>query len=130
MSSRVLAIACRCAAVGLLTFVLATPPAVAQTMPAKSKVFVLIEYQVLDQPSFAKVRDQVRDTLKTHKGDVVAREKVNPIFGGNNPTNLSIVSFASVQDARAWLASKELAALAAQRDKAAKVTTYLVEQID
>ena len=93
------------------------------------KAFVLIEYQVRDQPLFLKLRETVRDSLKSYKGDIVTREKVQPIFGGN-PTNLSVISFPSIEAARTWLASKELAAIAPQRDKAAKVTTYLVEKLD
>ena len=118
------------AGVGALAATLAALPAHAETTAAPApKAFVLIEYQVRDQPLFVKLRDQVRASLKSYKGDLVTREKVAPIFGGN-PTNLSVISFPSIEDARTWLASKELAAVAPERDKAAKVSTYLVEKLD
>ena len=104
--------------------------AVAQKLssPAHS-AFVLFEFEVHDPAAFKDYAPKVRATIKDFKGEFVMREKVASLFGGE-PSNLSVVSFPSVEDARAWLASDDLAKLKAERDKIASVRTYLVEKLD
>ena len=91
--------------------------------------FVLFEFEVRDPAAFKEYSPKVRATIKGFKGEFVMREKVASLFGGE-PSNLSVVSFPSVEDARAWLASDELAKLRPERDKIASVRTYLVEKLD
>ena len=57
------------------------------------------------------------------------REKVDSLFGGT-PSNLSVISFPTVEDAKAWLSSPEFVALKPERDKVADVRTFLVEKMD
>lgn len=105
-------------------------PAMAQKMPTPShSAFVLYEFDVKDPAAFKDYAPRVRATLKDFKGEFVMREKVTSLFGGT-PSNLSVISFPSVADARKWLDSPELAKLKEGRDKIAAVRTYLVEKLD
>ena len=106
------------------------PLAQAQKLaPPTHQAFVLYEFEVHDPTGFKVLAAKVRDSLKAFKGEFVMREKVSSIFGGT-PSNLSVISFPSVDDARTWLASPGLAALRGERDKVADVRTYLVEKLD
>ena len=91
--------------------------------------FVLFEFEVHDAAGFKDFAPKVRATIKDYKGEYVMREKVASLFGGT-PSNLTVVSFPSVEDARKWLASDQLTQLKAERDKVADVRTYLVEKLD
>ncbi len=105
-------------------------PAAAQKMPTASHLaFVLYEFDVKDPAAFKDYAPKVRATLKDYKGEFVMREKVTSLFGGT-PSNLSVISFPSVEDARKWLDSPELGKLKEGRDKVAAVRTYLVEKLD
>lgn len=105
-------------------------PAVAQKMPTASHMaFVLYEFDVKDPTAFKEFAPKVRATLKDYKGEFVMREKVASLFGGT-PSNLSVISFPSVEDARKWLDSAELGKLKEERAKIADVRTYLVEKMD
>lgn len=104
--------------------------AFAQKMPAPGHVaFVLYEFDVKDPEAFKSYAPKVRASLKDYKGEFVMREKVASLFGGT-PSNLSVISFPSVDDARKWLGSPELAKLNEARGKIADVRTYLVEKMD
>ena len=104
--------------------------AVAQKLSSPSHLaFVLFEFEVHDPAAFKEYGPKVRATLKDYKGEFVMREKVASLFGGT-PSNLSVVSFPSIEDARKWLASDELGKLRVERDKIASVRTYLVEKLD
>jgi uncharacterized protein (DUF1330 family) len=112
------------------SMVLASPAVLAQKLSSPThQAFVLYEFEVHDPAGFKALAAKVRDSLKAFKGEFVMREKVSSIFGGT-PSNLSVISFPSVEDARTWLASPELAALKAERDKVADVRTYLVEKLE
>ena len=105
-------------------------PAAAQKLaPPSHLAFVLYEFDVRDPDAFKLYAPKVRATLREYKGEFVMREKVASLFGGS-PSNLSVISFPSVEDARKWLASDELAKLREERDKIASVRTYLVEKLD
>ena len=97
--------------------------------PAGSHAFVLYEFEVRDPEGFKTLTGKLRDSLKTTKGEFVMREKVSSIFGGT-PSNLSVISFPTVEDARTWLASPDVSQLKAERDRAASIRTYLVEQLE
>ena len=107
----------------------------ASTAPAQVKApltkgaFVLYEYDIKDPAAFNKVATDIRASLRDFKGEFVMREKVESLFGGK-ASNLSVISFPGVADARAWLASPGLAGLRPERDKAAAVRSYLVEKLD
>lgn len=104
--------------------------AMAQKMPSPSHMaFVLLEFDVKDAAGFKELAPKVRATLKDYKGEFVMREKVDSLFGGK-ASNLSVVSFPTVEDARKWLDSPEIAKLKPERDKIADVRTYLVEKMD
>ena len=106
------------------------PMAVAQKLsPPSSLAFVLYEFEVHDPAAFKDYAPKVRATLKDYKGEFVMREKVASLFGGE-PSNLSVISFPTVADARKWLASDELIKLRTERDKIASVRTYLVEKLE
>ena len=107
-----------------------TTPAMAQKMPTPSHLaFVLLEFDVKDPVGFKDYAPKVRATLKDYKGEFVMREKVDSLFGGK-ASNLSVISFPTVEDARKWLDSAELAKMRPARDKIADVRTYLVEKLD
>ena len=117
-------------ACGLFASALSLVPASAQKMPSPShSAFVLFEFDVKDPVAFKDFAPKVRATLKDYKGEFVMREKVDSLFGGK-ASNLSVISFPSVEDARKWLGSAELGALKEQRDKIAAVNTYLVEKVE
>ncbi len=97
--------------------------------PLTKGAFVLYEYDVKDPTVFTKVAADIRASLHDFKGEFVMRQKVESLFGGA-PTNLSVISFPNVEDARKWLASPGLASLRPERDKAAAVRAYLVEKLD
>ena len=97
--------------------------------PLNKGAFVLFEYDIKDPAAFTKVAADIRGSLHDFKGEFVMREKVESLFGGA-PTNLSVISFPNVADARAWLASPGLTALRPERDKVAAVRSYLVEKLD
>ena len=97
--------------------------------PAGSRAFVLYEFEVHDPAGFKTLTGKLRDSLRTSKGEFVMREKVSSIFGGE-PSNLSVISFPSVADAKTWLASADVGQLKAERDKVASTNTYLVEQLE
>ncbi len=105
-------------------------PAVAQKLPTPSHLaFVLLEFDVKDPAGFKELAPKVRATLKDYKGEFVMREKVDSLFGGK-ASNLSVISFPTVEDARKWLDSPEIGKLKPERDKIADVRTYLVEKLD
>ena len=105
-------------------------PALAQKMPTPShSAFVLLEFDVKDPVAFKEYAPKVRATLKDYKGEFVMREKVDSLFGGK-ASNLSVISFPTVDDARKWLASPEIEKMKPARDKIADVRTYLVEKLD
>ena len=117
-------------ALSLVTAATFVVPAAAQKMPAPSRsAFVLYEYDVKDPAAFKELAPKVRASLNDYKGEFVMREKVDSLFGGK-ASNLSVVSFPTVEDARRWLASPELAKLNAARTSIADVRTYLVEKLD
>ena len=119
-----------CLALALAVAPLAGPVARAQiAAPLSKSAFVLFEYDIKDPSTFQKVAADIRNSLHDFKGEFVMREKVESLFGGA-PTNLSVISFPAVTDARAWLASPGLNGLRAERDKAAAVRAYLVEKLD
>ncbi len=97
--------------------------------PLTKGAFVLFEYDVKDPAVFKKVTNDTQASLRDFKGEFAMREKVQSLFGGA-PTNLSVISFPSIADARAWLASPGRAGLQPERDKAATVRSYLVEKLD
>lgn len=97
--------------------------------PLTKGAFVLFEYDIKDLAAFNKVAADIRGSLQDFKGEFVMREKVESLFGGA-PTNLSVISFPTVADARAWVGSPGLTALRPERDKAASVRSYLVEKLD
>ena len=104
--------------------------AVAQKLSSPSHLaFVLFEFEVHDPGAFKDYAPKVRATIKDYKGEFVMREKVASLFGGE-PSNLTVVSFPSIEDARKWLASDELTKLRVERDRIASVRTYLVEKLD
>ena len=108
----------------------ATMPAAAQKLPTPSHLaFVLLEFDVKDAAAFKDYAPKVRATLKDYKGEFVMREKVTSLFGGKG-SNLSVISFPTVEDARKWLASPEIEKMKPDRDKIADVRTYLVEKLD
>lgn len=105
-------------------------PAMAQKMPTPSHLaFVLLEFDVKDPVAFKDYAPKVRATLKDYKGEFVMREKVDSLFGGK-ASNLSVISFPTVEDAKKWLASPEIEKMRPDRDKIADVRTYLVEKLD
>lgn len=108
---------------------LVVPAAAQKLVPATHSAFVLFSFDVTDPSAFKALAAKVRATLKDYKGEFVVREKVPSIFGGA-PSNLSVISFPSVEDARKWLSSPEYVALRAERDMVASVHTYLVEKLD
>ena len=117
-------------ALGLAASAVFTLPAAAQKLPAPSHLaFVLLEFEVKDAAGFKELAPRVRATLKDYKGEFVMREKVDSLFGGK-ASNLSVISFPTVDDARKWLDSAELGKLKPERDKIADVRTYLVEKLD
>ena len=75
--------------------------------------FVLLEFDVKDPAAFKELAPKVRATLKDYKGEFVMREKVDSLFGGK-AANLSVISFPTVEDARKWLDSPEIAKLKAR----------------
>jgi uncharacterized protein (DUF1330 family) len=97
--------------------------------PLSKGAFVLFEFDVKDPATFKTLATEIRASLKDFKGEFVMREKVQSLFGGA-PSNLSVISFPAVADARAWLASSVYTGLKADRDKAADVRSYLVEKLD
>ena len=117
-------------AMGLAVFAVPAATAWAQKMPAPSHLaFVLLEFDVKDAAAFKDYAPKVRATLKDYKGEFVMREKVDSLFGGK-ASNLSVISFPTVDDARKWLASPEIEKMKPERDKIADVRTYLVEKLD
>ncbi len=97
--------------------------------PLTKGAFVLFEYDIKDPAVFKKVTGDTQASLRDFKGEFVMREKVESLFGGA-PTNLSVISFPSIADARAWLASPGRAGLRSEREQAAAVRSYLVEKLD
>ena len=121
-------------ALGLVVSAVAGPVLVteasAQKLPAPSHLaFVLLEFDVKDQAAFKDFAPKVRATLKDYKGEFVMREKVDSLFGGK-ASNLSVISFPTVEDAKKWLDSPEITKMKPERDKIADVRTYLVEKLD
>lgn len=107
----------------------AKPVPAQKLAPASHVAFVLFEFDVKTQEGFKELAAQVRDSAKTFKGEFIMRERVDSLFGGA-PSNLSVISFPSVEDARTWLASPSFDKLKAERDRVAAVRTYLVEKLD
>ena len=97
--------------------------------PLTKGAFVLFEYDIKDPVAFKKLADEIRASLPDFKGEFVIREKVESLFGGA-PSNLSVISFPDIGDARSWLASPGVMKLRPDRDKAASVRSYLVEKLD
>jgi uncharacterized protein (DUF1330 family) len=105
-------------------------PAFAQVgAPLNKGAFLLYEFDIKDPATFKPLAAEIRASLKDYKGEFVMREKVESLFGGA-PSNLSVISFPGVAEARTWLASPTYTKLKADLDKAASVRSYLVEKLD
>ncbi len=117
-----------------LAFVALQPVAIGtaaaqKVAPPGSRAFVLYEFEVHDPAGFKTLTSRLQDSLKTTKGELVMRDKVSSIFGGT-PSNLSVISFPTVDDAKSWLASADVSQIKVDRDKVASIRTYLIEQLE
>ena len=104
-------------------------PLAAHAQTANKSAFILNEYDVHDPAAFKQFVEEVDASLKPFSGQSVLREKVVSPFGGV-PASLVVITFPSVVEARAWLASPDYAKLKTDRDKAASARAYLVETLD
>ena len=105
-----------------------TGSAFAQQKPAPA--YLISEFEVRDDASYKKFREEVSPIIKAHGGQLVARAgNVMPLIG-EAPKNVTVVMFESLEKARAYSQSSEYKALAPLRDAAGKFRVYVVEGTD
>ena len=95
---------------------------------AKPKAYLVTESEVLDRAALDTYFPQVRTAVKPAGGNldfVVASEKIVALVG-DAPKRIGVSEWESMEKAQAWYNSPERKALAAQRDKAQKITRQFI----
>ena len=101
--------------------------AAALAQPNPPPVYLVAEFEVIDPAGFQKFGKATTSLVKAYGGEFLSRRNKVTSAVGDPPTNVTIVSFPSLEKALAYLESTEYKALAANRDKSSKFRSYLVQ---
>ena len=95
---------------------------------AKPKAYLVTETEVLDRAALDTYLPQVRQAAKPAGGNIDFIPPGENIVAlvGTAPKRIGISEWESMEKAQAWFKSPERQALAAQRDKAQKVTRQFI----
>ena len=94
---------------------------------AKPKAYVITEIEVLDQTAQNAYLPKVGEVIKSTGGAYLARGEKITALEGNAPKRATIVVYDSVEQAQASRNSEGWKALAADRAKAIKARSFLIE---
>ena len=108
-----------------LTMLAMTASAVAQAPPKPA--YLVAEYTVTDDSAFKAWGEKSAALAKAHGGEFLVRGGHPAIAAGEAPSRATIIRFESMEKARSYFELPENKALAAERDKAAKFRSYLLE---
>ena len=112
---------------GVLIGALGVPELLAQT--AGQGAYVVAETHVTDPAGFMQYVQRETATLAAYRGRVLARALPDVREGAAADGVVTLIAFASPQDANQWYNSPEYASLAALRQKAATSRVYIVSGI-
>ena len=96
----------------------------AQTKPAG---YIVVEFEVTDPTGWKNYTDAARALPPTPGSTFIVRAATGTALAGQRPKTITIVKFASLDDALAFDASPGYAALKANRDKSSNWRSYAVE---
>ncbi len=91
--------------------------------------YVVAETHVIDPAAFMQFLEREPATLAPYHGRVVARALPDVREGAPADGVVTLIAFASPQDANQWYNSPEYAGLAALRQKAATSRVYIISGI-
>ena len=81
--------------------------------------YAVIQSTIIDQDAFRQFLPQIGAVIAAHNGKFFARGgRIDTLFGAAPLTNVAVIQFASMKDARAWADSSEYQKLIPLRDKA------------
>jgi uncharacterized protein (DUF1330 family) len=97
----------------------------AQSTP---KAYVVTEIEVINQEAQKAYLPKVGEVIKSSGGTYLARgEKIVSLEGGEAPKRATIVVYDSLEKAQASRNSPAWTALSAERNKALKAKSYIIE---
>jgi uncharacterized protein (DUF1330 family) len=97
---------------------------------ATPKAYVITEIEVLDQEAQNAYIPKVGEVIKSTGGTYLARGgKIVALEGGEAPKRVTIVVYDSLEKAQASRNSPAWTALAAERNKAIKAKSYVIEAL-
>jgi len=96
----------------------------AQTKPPG---YVIVEFEVTDPTGWKNYTDAARALPPTPGSTFIVRAAKGTALAGEQPKTITIVKFASLDDALAFNASPGYSALKANRDKSSNWRSYAVE---
>ena len=96
----------------------------AQTKPPG---YIVMEFEVTDPAGMKNYRDAARALPPTPGSTFIVRAAKGAALAGEPPKTITIIKFASLDDALAFDASPGYAALKAIRDKSSNMRSYAVE---
>lgn len=114
-------------AAGVLIGAWAVPALRAQT--GGQGAYVVAETHVTDPAAFMQFLQREQATLAPYHGRVLARALPDVREGASADGVVTLIAFASAQEANQWYNSPEYAGLAALRQKAATSRVYIVSGI-
>jgi len=95
---------------------------------ATPKAYVVTEIEVIDQEAQNAYLPKVGEVIKSTGGTYLARGgKIVALEGGEAPKRVTIVVYDSLEKAQASRNSPAWTALKAERDKALKAKSYVIE---
>ena len=108
-----------------LTMLVMTTAAEAQAPPKPA--YLVAEYTVTDDAAFKAWGEKSAALAKAHGGEFLVRGGHPATAAGEAPSRATIIRFESMEQAKAYFELPENKALAAERDKAAKFRSYLLD---
>jgi len=100
-----------------------------RAQPGGQGAYVVAEAHVTDPASFMQYMQREPVTLAAYGGRIVARALPDDREGAPPDGMVTIIAFASPQDANHWYNSPEYMALSALRQKAATSRIYIVSGV-
>lgn len=98
---------------------------------ATPKAYVVTEIEVINQEAQNAYLPKVGEVIKSTGGTYLARgEKIVALEGGEAPKRVTIVVYDSLQKAQASRNSPAWTALNAERNKAIKAKSYVIEGLN
>ena len=86
-----------------------------------------MDYDITDQSLFDEFRQRIAGVVEGHGGKYLAREGASEALGEIEPQRVTVIEFANLKAAKAFLASADYSELREIRGKAAKSVVVATE---